>query len=69
MQTLDGWYSFKSHTIYLEDDVMRNRILAIIDSTQDPFAIEIRYHHSCRMKYVTPKPCEQDSMIHVQGVR
>lgn len=47
MQTMDAWYAFKAHTVYLQDIRMRDRILTIIDAIPDPFAAEIRYHRSC----------------------
>jgi hypothetical protein len=71
MQTMDAWYAFKVHTVHLEDTDMRNRILAIIDVTPDPFASELRYHRSCWKKYISSmqNPGEDDSLLHVQQVR
>ena len=59
-----AWNVFKSHTIVLKDDAMRDRINCLIDSIIDPFAAEIRYHHKCWLKYITPyqkMSSEQDS--------
>ena len=43
-----AWASFKSHTVALNDQVMRDRINCLIESAGDqPYALEIRYHHKC----------------------
>ena len=34
MQTMDAWYAFKVHTVYLKDSVMRDRILALMDANR-----------------------------------
>ena len=47
IQTMNAWYAFKAHTVQLEDEEMRSRILALMSSTTDPFAVEIRYHSAC----------------------
>ena len=51
---------------------MRDRILAVIDAVNDPFASEIRYHRSCWKKYIRPlydsEECD-DSKLHLQNVR
>jgi hypothetical protein len=44
---ITSWNVFKSHTVVLEDDHMRDRINRLIDSVTDPFSTEIRYHHKC----------------------
>ena len=44
LQQLRAWQTFKTHTIFLEDIAMRDRMLALIAATVDPFASEIRYH-------------------------
>lgn len=49
---LPAWNVFKSHTVVLQDDEMRDRINRLIDSVTDPFSTEIRYHHKCWLKYV-----------------
>ena len=72
IQQWNAWNTFKSHTIHLEDDQMRERILTVIDSTPDPFASEIRYHRSCWMKYVKPHYKHSDSSgdrMHLQNVQ
>ena len=68
----DAWCTFKSHTVYLEDVILRDRILSVMDSTEDPFAAEIRYHRSRWKKYVNPlyhSDQDADSVLHLQGVR
>ena len=48
-----AWASFKSHTVALDDQVMRDRINCLIESAGDqPYALEIRYHHKCWLKHV-----------------
>jgi len=69
MQTMDAWYAFKAHTVYLQDIRMRDRILTIIDAIPDPFAAEIRYHRSCWKKYVSPSKSSEDGQLHVQDIR
>ena len=49
-----AWNVFKSHTIVSKDDAMRGRINCLINTITDPFAAEIRYHHKCLLKYITP---------------
>ena len=48
-----SWLQFKSHTIHLEDPVMRSRLVTFIYTSNDPFATEIRYHPNCWRKYIT----------------
>lgn len=51
--TTHAWAAFKLHTVTLEDQSMRNRINCLIDSAaDDQYALEIRYHHKCWLKYV-----------------
>ncbi len=73
IQQWNAWHSFKSHTVYLEDDEMRDRILKVIDATPDPFAAEVRYHRSCWNKYVKPHYNKDSSspedQMHLQNVR
>lgn len=38
IQSWTAWNSFKNHTIYLKDEDLRRRILALIATTTDPFA-------------------------------
>jgi len=47
-----AWNVFKSHTVVLQDNAMRDRINCLIDSITDPFSTEIRYHHKCWLKYI-----------------
>ena len=47
-----AWKVFRSHTVVLQDDAMRNRINCLIDSITDSFSTEIRYHHKCGLKCV-----------------
>lgn len=54
MQTMDAWYAFKAHTVYLQHSRMCDRILTLLDAIPDPFAADIRYHRSCWKKYVSP---------------
>jgi len=52
LSTLSSWNKFKSHTVYLEDEEMRTRMLTFIAATSDPFATEVRYHVSCWKKNI-----------------
>lgn len=56
LQTSDGWQSFKKHINNLEDEEMKQRLSVFISSVAiDPtkvFAIELRYHQECWLKYV-----------------
>lgn len=66
-----AWAAFKSHTVALEDQTMRDRINCLIDSATDqPYALEIRYHYTCWMKYVTKykKMTEDDKLPHMHNV-
>ena len=48
-----SWSSFKRHTVALDDQVMCDRINCLIESAGDqPYALEIRYHHKCWLKHV-----------------
>lgn len=69
MQTMNAWYAFKAHTVYLQDSRMRDRILTLIDAIPDPFAAEIRYHRSCWKKYVSPSKSSEEDQLHVQDIR
>ena len=60
-----SWDQFRAHTVHLEDEELRSRILSFIDSWHDPYAAEIRYHPMCWKKYITYK--ERD--IPLQKVR
>ena len=71
ISTQDAWSKFKQHTVLLEDQSMRSRIVTLInfvDSGTDPFAVEIRYHLECWLQYVShPKLSDQDH-LHLQNV-
>ena len=48
-----AWAAFKRHTVALEDEKMRDRINSLIAcASDDPYAVEIRYHNKCWIKYV-----------------
>ena len=47
-----AWNVFRSYTVVLQDDAMRNRINCLIDSITDFFLTEIRYHHKCWLMYI-----------------
>ena len=71
--THSAWRTFKRHTVFLEDNELRDRLTRLIESTSalsDPFANDIMYHHACWLKYthVCPKFKAEDTM-HLQGVR
>ena len=44
---------------------MRSRLVNFIDSCNDPFAVEIRYHPSCWRRYVN----YSETTIPLQGVK
>ena len=55
----------------LEDQKMRDRINCLIDSAADqPYALEIRYHHKCWLKYVRKfqKMSEDDKLPQMQNI-
>ena len=55
----------------LEDLTMRDRINCLIDSAADqPYALEIRYHHKCWLKYVRKfqKMSEDDKLPQMQNI-
>ncbi|KAL7406316.1 hypothetical protein ABVT39_017681 [Epinephelus coioides] len=62
--------SFKSHTVCLEDEKMRDRINCLIDSATGSYALEIRYHLKCWLKYVRnyQKMSEYDKLPHMHNV-
>ena len=66
LEQWNTWYEFKAHTVHLDDDNMRDRILIVIDATT-----EIRYHRSCWRKYVIPEynPAHDEDELHLQNVR
>jgi len=66
-----AWAAFKSHTVALEDQVMRERINCLIDYAADqPYALEIRYHLKCCLKYVRSyqKMSEDDKLPRMQDI-
>lgn len=66
-----AWAAFKSHTVALEDQRMRDRINCLIDSEADqPYVLEIRYHLKCWLKYVRKyqKMSEDDKLPHMHNV-
>ena len=72
IQQWKAFNTFKCHTLHLEDEEMRDRILKVIDSTPDPFAAETRYHRKCWGAYIKPSYKESESFgdqMHVQNVR
>ncbi|KAI4830245.1 hypothetical protein KUCAC02_001891 [Chaenocephalus aceratus] len=66
-----AWAAFKSHTVALEDELMRDRINCLINYAADqPYALEIRYHHKCWFKYVRnyQRMSEDDKLPHMHNV-
>lgn len=66
-----AWAAFKRHTVTLEDQTMRDRINCLIDSAADqPYALEIRYHLKCWLKYVRSyqKMSEDDKLPRMHDV-
>ena len=66
-----AWSVFKKHTVLLEDDEMRARLVTLIDfidSGTDPFAVEVRYHHKCWQKYVSHPVFSEVDHLHLQNV-
>ncbi len=65
------WATFKLHTVTLQDQAMRDRINCLIESAaDDPYALEIRYHHKCWLKYVRryQKMSEDDKLPQMHNV-
>lgn len=66
-----AWAVFKRHTVAIEDQNIRDRINCVIDYVgDDPFAIEIRYHNKCWLKYVHGflKMSEDDKLPRMHNV-
>jgi len=66
-----AWAAFKNHTVALENQKMRDKINYLIDSAADqPYALEIRYHHKCWLKYVRKfqKMGEDDKLPQLQNI-
>ena len=58
-------------TLALEDQKMQDRINCLIDfAAVNPYAIEIRYHHKCWLKYVRSyqKMSEDDKLPYTYDV-
>ena len=53
-----SWDKFRHHTVHLEDEEMRVRIETLIETCDDPYAVEVRYHASYWKKYITYKEME-----------
>ena len=67
----NAWAAFKSHTVTLDDQEMRECINCLIEFTSEqPYAVEIRYHLKCWLKYVRsyPKMSEDDKLPRLQSV-
>ena len=60
-----SWDKFRHHSVHLEDEEMRARIVTFIETCDDPYAVEVRYHASCWKKYITYK----EMNIPLQNVR
>ena len=71
ISTHTAWRSFKRHTVFIDDDELRDRLTRLIESTcalSDPFANDIMYHHACWLKHVTKRNFNQDQEMHLQHV-
>ena len=65
-----AWNRFKIHTVYIDDENLRDCLVALIDSTPNPFAAEIWYHESCFKRYLRPTYDISDSRtIQIQNIR
>ena len=69
IEQLNSWMRFKRHTVYLEDNDMRERILALIMATPDQFATEIYYHLRCWKKYMKQTYEPINECTHAQNVK
>jgi len=68
---ISTYRSFKLHTVYTEDQDMKERITRLVESTaalSDTFVADIYYHHSCWLTYVNYKDSSLENMHH-QNVR
>ncbi len=63
LQQEDAWMTFKSHTVYLEDDAMRDRILAVIDAINDPISSQllVKVHST-----IVREDGEDDATLHLE---
>ena len=66
ISSYSAWYRFKRHVTYLDDEDMKERIVRLIDSTEDPFAAEIRYHEKYWLKYTNIKQAREN--FHTENV-
>lgn len=62
------WMKLKSATIFLKDEIVRERLLHFIRECEDPFAREVRYHKSCWNQHIKYGR-EEEGTLHVQHVR
>ena len=73
IQSCSAWNTFRNHTIHLKDEDMRNRLLALIAATPDPFSTEIYYQRSCWKIKVKPvyhtSPDASTSVNFVKSIR
>ena len=71
ISSLRAWSSFKRQTILLKDDKIRTCITTLIDfidSGANPFAIEVRYHHSCWQEHAYCPVLSHEYYLHLQSV-
>ena len=68
ISTMSGWRVFKRHTVHLKEDLLRTRLTKLVDSISDVFAADVRYHHSCWMKYITNNLVDSTTSMHLQNV-
>ena len=54
IETESTWNRFKHHIVFIDDQDLRQRLIALIDCTPDPWATEIPYHESCMKHYLRP---------------
>ena len=63
--------TFKRHTVALEDQTMRDQINCLINFAADnSYALEIRHHHKCWLKYVRnyQRMSEDDKLPYLHNV-
>ena len=66
-----AWAAFKSHRVALENQKMQDRINCLIDFAGDqPYALEIRNHPKCWLKYVCnyQRMSEDDKLPHMHNL-
>ena len=64
----EAWRSLKRHPVLIEDGDLRDRLTRLIESTSDPFANDVMYHHACWRKYVNHTHFNPDDAMHLQNV-